>query len=124
MKKLLAVLALFVSFSASADVSINAKQEISYLFTHLKSSGCEFNRNGSWYKADAAADHLNQKYEYLLDKGYISTTEDFIARAASESSMSHKAYIVKCGSTETKSATWFKDSLTEFRNKAAATKTP
>jgi Family of unknown function (DUF5329) len=123
MKKLLAVFALFVSFSASAEVSANAKQEISYLFTHLKSSGCEFNRNGSWYKADAAADHLNQKYEYLLKKGYISTSEDFIARAASESSMSHKAYIVKCGGTETKSATWFKDVLTKYRNEAAA-KTP
>jgi Family of unknown function (DUF5329) len=120
MKKLLAVFALFVSFSASAEVSPNAKQEISYLFTHLKSSGCEFNRNGSWYKADAAADHLNQKYEYLLKKGYISTTEDFIARAASESSMSHKAYIVKCGDAETKSTAWFKDALTEYRNKAAA----
>jgi Family of unknown function (DUF5329) len=119
MKKFLAVLVLFVSFSASAEVSPNAKQEISYLFSHLKSSGCEFNRNGSWYKADAAADHLNKKYEYLLGKGYISTAEDFIARAASESSMSHKAYIVKCGGTETKSTTWFKDALTEYRNKAA-----
>jgi Family of unknown function (DUF5329) len=124
MKKLLAVLVLFVSFSASAEVSPNARQEISYLFTHLKSSGCEFNRNGSWYKADAAADHLNQKYEYLLDKGYISTTEDFIARAASESSMSHKAYIVKCSGTDTKSAAWFKDALKKYRSEAAAAKTP
>jgi Family of unknown function (DUF5329) len=123
MKKLLAVLALFTSFSACAEVSANAKQEISYLFTHLKSSGCEFNRNGSWYKADAAANHLKQKYEYLLKKGYISTTEDFIARAASESSISHKAYIVKCEGTETKSATWFKDALTTYRKEAASAKT-
>ena len=124
MKILLTVLALFVSFSASAEVSANTKQEITYLFTHLKSSGCEFNRNGSWYKADAAAAHLNQKYEYLLGKGYISTTEDFIARAATESSMSHKAYRVKCGSTETKSATWFKEALSKYRIVAAAPKTP
>ncbi len=124
MKILLTVLALFASFSASAEVSANTKQEITYLFTHLKSSGCEFYRNGSWYKADAAADHLNQKYEYLLGKGYISTTEDFIARAATKSSMSHKAYRVKCGSTETKSATWFKEVLSKYRIDVAAPKTP
>jgi Family of unknown function (DUF5329) len=118
MKILLATFATFISFYASAAVSINTKQEITFLFAHLKDSGCKFNRNGSWYKADAAANHLNQKYEYLLKKGYISTTEDFIARAASESSMSHKAYIVKCGGTETKSTAWFKDALTKYRSES------
>ena len=58
--------------------------------------------------------------KYLLDKGYISTAEDFIARTATESSMSHKAYIVKCGSTETNSAQWFKDALINYRTEAAA----
>jgi hypothetical protein len=120
MKILLATLAIFISFSASAEVAANAKQEISFLFTHLKDSGCEFNRNGSWYKADAAANHLNKKYEYLLGKGYISTAENFIARAATESSMSHKAYIVKCGDTQSKSAAWFKDALAKYRNENAA----
>jgi hypothetical protein len=130
MKKFLAVLALFASFHASAEAPNNTKQEISYLFTHLKNSGCEFNRNGSWYQADAAVNHLNKKYEYLLGKGYISTTEGFIARAATESSMSHKAYVVKCGGAETKSAQWFKQALTTFRNEAkyrasaVSTKTP
>lgn len=123
MKNLLAVLSLCLSFSASAEISLYAKQEIAYLFTNLKSSGCEFNRNGTWYKAGEAADHLNQKYEYLLKKGYISTTEDFIARAASESSMSHKAYVVRCGKVETKSAAWFKEALNKYRSEAAAPKT-
>lgn len=118
MKKFLAALVFLVSFSASAEVSSITKQEISYLFTHLKNSGCEFNRNGSWHKASAAADHLNKKYEYLLGKGFISTAEDFIARAATESSMIHKAYIVKCADIETKSAAWFKDVLTKYRNNA------
>lgn len=123
MKILLVALALVVSFSASAEVSANAKQEISYLFTRLKGSGCMFNRNGSWFKADAAAKHLNQKYEYLLNKGYISTTEDFIADAATESSITHKTYIVKCGGTEINSALWFKDVLTRYRNEVVAPKT-
>ncbi|HOY70189.1 MAG TPA: DUF5329 domain-containing protein [Methylotenera sp.] len=117
MKKLLAALALFAAFSANAEISPNAKQEIAHLFTHLKTSGCEFNRNGTWYNAEKAVAHLNQKYEYLLGKKLISTTEDFIVRAASESSMSHQAYLVKCGDKETKSAVWFKEALTIFRSK-------
>ncbi len=117
MKKLCAVLAMLISFSAQADISPNAKLEITHLFTHLKSSGCEFNRNGTWYSADKAVVHLNQKYEYLLDKNLISTTEDFITRAASESSMSHKPYLVKCGDKETKSAIWFKEVLSQYRGK-------
>ena len=123
MKKKFAVIALLsflVSLHAFAEVSANTKQEINYLLTYLKSADCEFNRNGAWYKADAAAHHLNKKYAYLLDKGYISTAEDFIARAATESSMSHKAYIVKCGGTETNSAQWFKDALINYRTEAAA----
>jgi hypothetical protein len=115
MKSVFAVLVLIASFSAHADVTPNTKQEISHLFTHLKSSGCEFNRNGSWYNADKAVEHLNQKYEYLLNKGLIATTEDFIQKAAAESSMSHKPYIVKCGEKESTSATWFKDELTTYR---------
>lgn len=115
MKSVLAALVLFTTFSAHADISPNTKQEISHLFTHLKSSGCEFNRNGSWYNADKAVDHLNQKYEYLLNKGLIVTTEDFIQKAAAESSMSHKPYMVKCGEKDSTSATWFKDELIIYR---------
>lgn len=115
MKFFLATFVLLVSFQTSAEVSGNAKQEISHLFSHLKSSGCEFNRNGSWYTADAAVTHLNNKYEYLLGKNLITTTEDFIDRAASQSTMSHIAYIVKCGDKETKSAVWFNEELTKFR---------
>lgn len=116
MKSIIVLLALVVSFTAHAEISPDTKQEIAHLFTHLKTSGCEFNRNGTWYNADKAVAHLNQKYEYLLGKNLISTTEDFIERAASESSVSHKAYLVKCGDKETKSAAWFNEALTQFRN--------
>ena len=117
MKIIFALLALCVSFTANAEISPNTKQEIAHLFTHLKSSGCEFNRNGTWYKADKAVAHLNQKYEYLLGKNLISTAEDFIERAATESSMSHKAYLVKCSDNESKSAAWFKEELANYRSK-------
>lgn len=117
MKKFFATCFLLISVSAHAGISPNAEQEITHLFSHLKTSGCEFNRNGTWYNAEKAVAHLNQKYEYLLGKNLITTTEDFIKRAASESSMSHKAYVVKCGDKETKSAAWFTEELNVFRSK-------
>ena len=74
-----------------------ASQEIEHLITNLKASGCEFQRNGSWYDSAKAADHLRSKYDYLLKKGWVATPEDFIARAGTESSMSHKPYQVQIG---------------------------
>lgn len=117
MKIIVTLLALCVSFTANAEISPDAKQEIAHLFTHLKASGCEFNRNGTWYNAEKAVAHLNQKYEYLLGKNLIFTTEDFIELAATESSKSHKAYLVKCGKNESKSAAWFKEELANYRSK-------
>ena len=119
MKNILLALLLIFSISANAEISENTKQEITHLFTRLKSTGCEFNRNGTWYNAEKATEHLNQKYAYLLKKGLITTTEDFIVRAASESSMSHKAYLVKCNVKETKSSVWFREELAKFRTSKA-----
>ena len=61
------------------------------------------------YDSAKAADHLRGKYDYLLKKGWVLTSEDFIARAASESSMSHKPYQVRCAGKEAEpSAAWLK----------------
>jgi Family of unknown function (DUF5329) len=70
----------------AGEPSAIATKEISHLFECLNFSTCEFNRNGSWYKADKAAAHLNRKYEYLLRRNLVSSAEDFIERAATESS--------------------------------------
>jgi hypothetical protein len=92
------------------------KQEISYLFSYLENSGCQFNRNGTWYQPKDAVAHLNKKYQYLLGKHLVPSTEAFIERAATESSISGKPYLVQChGSAPTESATWFKSSLTKYR---------
>ena len=45
-----------------------AKAEIDHLLDYLAKSGCEFNRNGSWYGSKEARDHLNDKYQYLLKR--------------------------------------------------------
>ena len=103
---------------ALAEPAVSTQPEIAYLFSQLTSSGCEFNRNGTWYSATEAATHLSKKYEYLKQKNQISSTEDFIKNAASKSSMSGEPYFVKCkNSPSVESATWFKEALIKFRKK-------
>lgn len=113
---LLAIACWGFSFSAVADSNGIAKAEIEYLFSHLEKSGCEFNRNGSWYTASEAAAHLKKKYDYLVKKNMITNTESFIEKAASESSVSGKAYQVKCeGKPVVSSKEWFTEELSVFR---------
>lgn len=112
-------IAVFSQACMSGELSNNQKAEIDHLFTYLKFSGCTFNRNGTWYSANEAADHLQKKYEYLLKKDMITTTESFIEKAATESSMSGKAYEVKCqNNPAVPSATWFTNALIEYRKSA------
>jgi hypothetical protein len=66
-------------------------------------------------------EHINKKYQYLIKKGLINSTEQFIERAASESIMSGKPYMVKCAESKPiKSAVWFKNELTSFREKTSS----
>ncbi len=115
-RMLLTILLIFSQFCPAAELAPAAKQEIAHLMAYLEHSGCRFNRNGSWYDAKDAVDHLNRKYEYLLDKGLVSSTETFISRAATESSMSSKPYLVRCnGEGPVASAAWFKAELANYR---------
>jgi len=116
--RLLLLSLIFSSVPAwSAELSANAKQEVLYLFSDLEHSGCEFFRNGTWYDGKAAAAHLQQKFQYLVDKGMVSTAESFIAKGASESSMSGKPYLVRCGANAkpVESGTWLKGELAKYR---------
>lgn len=120
MNKVIAFLALALPLSAlPADPDPVAKKEIEHLIAHLASSGCQFNRNGSWYSAARAVSHLERKYEYLLDRNLVPTAEAFIERAASESSTSGKPYLVKCpGQPEVQSNDWFRSALATFRQES------
>jgi len=120
MKKLLIlIMVLFSTYAQAEDLSGAAQQEITHLFSYLGNSGCQFNRNGSWYDAQAAVNHINDKYQYLLGKHRIATAEDFIEGAASRSSMSGRAYMVKCGDgPSVESGDWFRVELDKFRKEA------
>ncbi len=107
--------------SMAAAPSPDAKREIDHLLDHLGQSGCEFNRNGTWYGAAAARSHLQMKLEYLSRRGLVSTAEEFINRAASVSSASGKPYQVRCGGGDAvASKRWFQAELLRFREEQAA----
>lgn len=101
----------------AAEPSPASKQEVEHLFSYLRNSGCEFFRNGTWYDGKAAVDHLQKKYQYLVDKGMVSSAESFIDKGASESSMSGKPYLVRCGANAkpVESAAWLKAELAKYR---------
>ena len=117
MKKIMLVATCLVAgFAFAQTPSEAARQEIAQLFGALKASDCRFYRNGSWHSAQKASAHLQRKYDYLLKKGLVSSTETFIELAASKSSMSGKPYQVRCGeAAPVTSKHWFSARLREIR---------
>lgn len=116
----LAASAWLAAFAAVAAPSEQARREITQLMDGLAQSQCEFQRNGKWYgRADARA-HLQRKYDYLLKRDLVDTAEQFIERAASKSSISGRAYRVRCpGQPEIEAAQWFRHRLLALRGSGA-----
>lgn len=103
---------------ASAAPSADARREIAQLIGSLDGSQCQFQRNGSWYGPADARLHLQRKYDYLLRKDKVDTAEQFIERAASQSSMSGKPYRIACpGQPEQTAAVWFTARLAALRQR-------
>ena len=101
---------------ARAEPPVNVQREINFLLSYIGSSGCEFYRNGTWSDSKTAQTHLRGKYNYLVARNQINTTEDFIERAATESSLSGQSYKVRChGSATVPSKQWLRDELTRIR---------
>ena len=94
-----------------------AKAEVNALLTRLQASGCDFNRNGSWYSGAEAMAHLLKKLDYLDGKNAVQTTEQFIELGASSSSASGKAYQVRCaGAAAVDAGPWLKGELKALRS--------
>jgi hypothetical protein len=91
--------------------------EIDFLLESVANSGCTFIRNGREHDADDARDHLQTKRR--RGKRYFDTTEEFIERLASKSSMSGKPYSIRCGDADAVPAgDWFMALLNERRSEA------
>ena len=115
---LLILAALLTAPLAHAAPSTDARREIAQLIASLDGSQCRFQRNGSWYDGSDARAHLQRKYDYLLKRDLADTAEQFIERAASQSSMSGKAYRIRCpGQPEQTSAAWFGVRLQALRQR-------
>ncbi len=101
---------------AAAELSQASHKEITQLLERIEASNCSFNRNGSWYDAADARKHLQRKLDYMVARRMLGTAEEFIAGAATASSMSGKAYLIRCGSAEpVASATWLNAQLQRIR---------
>jgi hypothetical protein len=108
----------FLTGESRADVPEAQKPEVQHLLDYLKNSGCQMERNGSKHDAREAVEHIQKKYDYYKDD--IKTTEDFIERSASRSSLSGRAYQVLCPGEEARpTADWLKDELERYRKEQA-----
>ena len=113
----LALLFLLAGDAVAQTPSAKTTQEVGQLFAALKQSNCEFSRNGSWHNAQKASEHLQRKYDYLLKKRLVTTTESFIELAATKSSMSGKPYQVRCSkAAPVSSSSWFNSQLNAVRS--------
>jgi hypothetical protein len=104
--------------AAGAAPEPKAQAEIAHLLDYVATPGCQFNRNGSWHEGSEARAHLQKKYDYLVKRKLVTDAESFIERAASESSMSSKPYLVRCGGGQAvASAAYLKEELQRFRGR-------
>lgn len=101
------------AFAAAPDVT---RTEVARLLDAVEKSQCQFNRNGSWHDAKEARAHLQKKFDYLEKKKLVTSTESFIERGASTSSMSGDPYQIRCpGTAPVTSAAWLKAELARQR---------
>ena len=102
--------------AAPAAPTAAAMVEINHLLGLIEQSGCEFYRNGTWYDGQTAQAHLREKFDVLAARDQIKTAEDFIEKAASNSSMSGRPYQIKCGrSPAMPTSQWFSAALAQYQ---------
>ncbi|MEZ0272494.1 MAG: DUF5329 domain-containing protein [Methylophilaceae bacterium] len=112
----LAILAAVSAYAQAKSLSEPARVEIQQLLSALGNSQCEFYRNGTWHSSVKAKQHIASKLEYLERRELVSSTEDFIALAATKSSKSGEPYQVQCpGKSPEPSATWLERRLKSLR---------
>lgn len=100
---------------AQAQTSPQATQEINSLLDFVEHSECRFMRNGTEYPGPQARAHLEKKLEYLEESDKVSSAEDFIELAATQSSMSGRAYEVRCPAGIQPANIWLKTELQRQR---------
>lgn len=112
----LALLGLFAMAPVRAAPAMSMPMEVNFLLGYVEGSGCDFQRNGSWHTAQEAHAHLQDKFNYLAARNMLDTTEQFIERVATQSSLTGHAYMVRCsGGPIITSKQWLSDELLRLR---------
>lgn len=101
--------------NAQAQATPQVTQEIKGLLDFVEHSECQFVRNGSEFPGPRARAHLEKKLNYLEGKNMVNSAEDFIDLAATKSSMSGRAYEVRCPEGVQPANTWLKRELQRQR---------
>ena len=115
----LATLLALLPLPGAAQLTPSAQREIAGLLQAVGTSGCRFIRGGTAYSAAEAQEHLSKKYKYMAARDMLASTEDFISKAATRSSMSGEAYAIRCGEAPAqKSDEWMKARLKAMRQPA------
>ncbi|WP_298580161.1 DUF5329 domain-containing protein [uncultured Luteimonas sp.] len=113
---LVAILQAVPAHASDPDTEATAGREIAALIEAVGESGCRFQRNGRWHPPAAAQAHLQRKLETARRRGLHGGAEDFIARIASRSSLTGRAYRVRCGDgPEQPASDWFDLQLQRLR---------
>lgn len=90
-------------------------EEIDYLISSVGKGGCTFIRNGKKYTGINARAHLKSKRR--RNAHIIDSTEEFIAKIASQSITSGKPYLIRCKAEQEQNAgEWFTALLAQHRN--------
>jgi hypothetical protein len=104
-----------ISTNVQAQATPQATQEIKSLLDFVEHSECQFVRNGDEFTGSQARAHLEKKLNYLEGKNMVHSAEDFIDLAATRSSMSGRAYEVRCPEGAQPARTWLKMELLRQR---------
>lgn len=116
-KRAAGILLLSASIAAASTLDAGATAEVDYLIARVGTSGCRFYRNGTWYDAQRAEAHLREKYQMLRDLGAIGSTDEFIEKAATRSSISGRDYAIQCDDAAVEpSAQWLHEELRKYRD--------
>ena len=105
---------MLLTFGLPAPAFAAEDPEVVYLLGWVAESGCTFVRNGDEHPSAEAAEHLEMKYNRV--RRWIDDADEFIDRIASGSSISGRAYLVRCpGVAEQASRDWLTRALQQHR---------
>jgi hypothetical protein len=118
---ILLVFLFFIGFYAQSQQvkqpkPLSEKEKIEYLISSVEQlNDAQFYRNGEWYDATTAADHLRMKLSNAGSR--VKTAQDFIDKVASCSSMTGEAYKIKYSNgKELTTKEYFTEKLNELNS--------